>query len=1528
ARWLFDAFATGKKKVLRSAELFQYATLIGYDGPGEGEAWLSHLDDLCRRLGTTPSRTNKDADGVTLSQFSAGLGPDGPLATSGPGCEVLLALLGHREWLAWKAFRLLDVDGAGSLGAAKLAPFLAFCGSSEARQLHGLGPGDSVDYERFVQMLDHPPQWPNSALQALLSQLDCREELVAQLFRTLSLYQESRQPRPASGVLSSLLLSHPHRVYSEQLLVYAETLEFAGSDEEWGEEWGNICRTYSIGPESGLAPEQFVRMVNDDDSPGSALPWQLHLSLRRLGCRCALVRKLFRHLCDRDRPEGRIGPHGLLKQARRCGFNEEDDQWGPVYEGLGERFGWDCTQGVPLKDFLRMLEQEDCELRYDDGALRDLFEIMDRRDLVVEVFNLMDANGTHRLESDEMRQYADHLGFDGDDEVWEQDYLQLLGEQGWAGPPDLEEFMAAVDDDGSPVCATDRELRLLLAKMGRPVLSTLPGQARRRRAPGGPSVEDSDEDELPPAAGRQPPVPEPAQAFTPRWGEEDEPDEPDEPEPDEPDELAAPAAPGGEAPVWRYRRPLGPTALGYTRRRPWVPLAPRASPGDAPRSPSTEALSPGGASEAPSPGGASEARARTTSPPAPARPRRPGAAPRGRAGPGASSPAPRGATGPSVAVAGQAAPQGRRWPTPGDGPRVLASGASDVFGHLFRDAEKRSRFRKRVEEERVRAQQEEAEEFHRKFPVAESREEAERRCVRLYDTGLRSIEERELKARKAEEAALKKHCTFQPKIGDPKHVLSNHARKGGMARLEQLHKMHGSILGRRAEQKESEEKQELLALQERSVHQKAAGSSVSRCGDLYKSALELQAKRKKLQEDKDKELDKALEQMSIHSRPIGPLTAEEIAHKHHEVAFGKHQEKLKELKERVERQQDYLGKLAASGDPSGARGKAPAKELRRLTLLYADAFRRLEACRVQREKEEQDELQQCMTVHRAALERCQWSEEYQKLVSSHLHKGGGDKGRKFLAEFETPPGMLPSHAGTPDAHSQRQGAAQGEPLGASSPGLAFPWKPRGIRRSRSWHPGSAALLFKTLGLDPEMQEGEPALEWCADAAADSAGVAGESPRSPGAAVGRSSPRSAPAAARARAARQAVQAAARAAESAEAAAAESLPVFTGAAARAAGQRGRWGRPQPAARESTPPRTAAAMPRKAVAPHAARNSTPPPAARKQVTPRDRSPQPFAAALRFSPATGRDRTPPPLSSAAQSSPEAVRIRAPPPWAGVPTAATRDPTPPPAARGQTPPRAGADARAVAQGRTPTPSAARSLTPTRRVVRAAPAPVSAAEGSRRWSAPGRARTPPPTAAALASTTRSGPATPATVRDSTPTSARRCRTPPPTAARSGPPGATALAGGLPPYTPPLSASAEGERPFDGFWTHASDPGGRIEVIEGGTLHWQEGEQCTISPKGPASFEIELEGVTHTAELRGGRLVWEDGDTWVRVHYDSASLNEVSAELHSASSGPGKHSFPRPSNIPGVIRRLGLSPAPAPSAAALLGDRRPPPPGWH
>ena len=39
----------------------------------------------------------------------------------------------------------------------------------------------------------------------------------------------------------------------------------------------------------------------------------------------------------------------------------------------------------------------------------------------------------------------------------------------------------AVDDDDSLVFATDRELRLVLAKMGRPVLSPLPGQDRRRR---------------------------------------------------------------------------------------------------------------------------------------------------------------------------------------------------------------------------------------------------------------------------------------------------------------------------------------------------------------------------------------------------------------------------------------------------------------------------------------------------------------------------------------------------------------------------------------------------------------------------------------------------------------------------------------------------------------------------------------------------------------------------------------------------------------------------------------------------------------------------------------------------------------------------------------------------------------------------------------------------------------------------------------------------------------------------------------
>jgi len=75
--------------------------------------------------------------------------------------------------------------------------------------------------------------------------------------------------------------------------------------------------------------------------------------------------------------------------------------------------------------------------------------------------------------------------------------------------------------------------------------------------------------------------------------------------------------------------------------------------------------------------------------------------------------------------------------------------------------------------------------------------------------------------------------------------------------------------------------------------------------------------------------------------------------------------------------------------------------------------------------------------------------------------------------------------------------------------------------------------------------------------------------------------------------------------------------------------------------------------------------------------------------------------------------------------------------------------------------------------------------------------------------------------------------------------------------------AQGRAPFDGRWTHRTQPG-IIQLIKGETLHGPDGSEVPVMALGKSRMAIQLKGTTHRATLRSDELLWDDGDVWVRM----------------------------------------------------------------
>ncbi|CAE7444576.1 unnamed protein product [Symbiodinium natans] len=188
-----------------------------------------------------------------------------------------------------------------------------------------------------------------------------------------------------TALFNCLKSSETGRIGCEELQRYAALSGFDGDDDDWLEEYGDLCEDQGWDKDIGLAHEDFMGML-EDDSMGS--DEELKAMLME------------------------------LRMPRK--------------------------RGARTLDQMSHLAKKSAA-----GRVRTEVSQMSREDLVNEAFVSLDVKRTAVLGSREFRRYAELTGYDGGDEGWPLLYSELCQEYGWQSGAGVtrEQFAVFIGDE-------------------------------------------------------------------------------------------------------------------------------------------------------------------------------------------------------------------------------------------------------------------------------------------------------------------------------------------------------------------------------------------------------------------------------------------------------------------------------------------------------------------------------------------------------------------------------------------------------------------------------------------------------------------------------------------------------------------------------------------------------------------------------------------------------------------------------------------------------------------------------------------------------------------------------------------------------------------------------------------------------------------------------------------------------------------------------------------------------------------------
>uniref|UniRef100_A0A7R9ZYS0 Calmodulin n=1 Tax=Pyrodinium bahamense TaxID=73915 RepID=A0A7R9ZYS0_9DINO len=407
-----------------------------------------------------------------------------------------------RGALVMRIFDMCDADGDKVLKEHEMYDF-AVCGGFKGSAQEWtkeykilcvkctVEPNKGLDMVRFEQVLNvhRASTYTDMELQSIFTKLNERAKAKEQ--------EEANAGRAelVKTVFEACDVDKDGALGEREMKRVVIHIGFTGTDEEWAQEYNDMCLDNKRDPTLGINFELFEKLVNDDTESGcycsnADLEAVLANKVTETGpkvikpppkrhapsSRESITMGLFKQL-DRDR-DGYLNLKEMQNFASLIGFKCDDEKWAKEYALFCEHGKADPEMGVDEKLFIKLVnDRSDAGCYCSDGELKDMLkelnpnagEISSRGTLISAVFRACDRDGDGRLNGGEMRNFAGFTGFDGDDEAWDKEYKMLCSEV--AAAPDEGVAQAAftklVNDTSERGCyCRDTELAAMIRQMG------------------------------------------------------------------------------------------------------------------------------------------------------------------------------------------------------------------------------------------------------------------------------------------------------------------------------------------------------------------------------------------------------------------------------------------------------------------------------------------------------------------------------------------------------------------------------------------------------------------------------------------------------------------------------------------------------------------------------------------------------------------------------------------------------------------------------------------------------------------------------------------------------------------------------------------------------------------------------------------------------------------------------------------------------------------------------------------------------
>lgn len=442
-----------------------------------------------------------------------------------------------RAELIAEIFALLNPSGSGCIWKEEFrryAETLGFWGSEgewntefwEICEDRGWKEEKGITVNHFTKFLSKDPDLSREELVELIEALQGKRDVpISDSWARQSVASNLVKLRTRSDVVNALFnclqCKDTGRIGSQELQRYAKLSGFDGDDDDWAEEYEDLCAEQGWNKEQGLSRAEFSVLMNDDamgaDEELKAILMELRMPQKRTMAHMsqwAGKSRVRREVEEMPRDElineaftsldvlrkNLLGSREFRRYAELTGYDGGDEFWDEQYQELCEDYGWTPDVGVNKEQFIDFIGDESNStdeelrelvselrlrqdvaarrfrsavrrimwmLRYAGFALakgdyqREDIQKMSRKQLADAVFHSLDRRQRQALDSKAMRVFANATGFYGDDDDWASEFHAICDELGWDEERGVSksQFHEFIGDESS---TSSESLRILL----------------------------------------------------------------------------------------------------------------------------------------------------------------------------------------------------------------------------------------------------------------------------------------------------------------------------------------------------------------------------------------------------------------------------------------------------------------------------------------------------------------------------------------------------------------------------------------------------------------------------------------------------------------------------------------------------------------------------------------------------------------------------------------------------------------------------------------------------------------------------------------------------------------------------------------------------------------------------------------------------------------------------------------------------------------------------------------------------------